>query len=145
MPIDEGLEGFFGVAEDAIELQRTEDDIWLAARRGSLFVPDLAAKDWDDFCSAATKAETERRNCVPPGRSTLTEDEHLILKRADSCRDEQTAALLEKREELSRTVRPQSVDVDGTEEAAEVEKLLAEEFGDIGEWGNIDTSIGGGL
>ncbi len=144
MPNLEGLEGFFGDSHEAGELQRVEDRISAEAKNGDLFEPDISRDQWQEFCVAAEKEETERLSYVPKGQSQITEDERKLLARADTYRDEQSEALLEKREELARAVRPQCTDAGGEEAADEVERLVNEEFG-IEDWGSIDTSIGGGV
>jgi hypothetical protein len=140
----EGLEGFFGDSHEAGELQSVEDKIFVQAKYGDLFEPDITRGDWEAFCVAAEKEEVERRSYVPAGNSQVTEDERTLLARADTYRDEGAEQLLEKREKLARAVRPQCTDANSEEEAAVVEKLVNEEFG-IEDWGSIDTSIGGGL
>ena len=50
--------------------------------------------------------------------------------------------LLERREELIESCRPQCVDADGEELAEEIDKICKEEFG-LEDWGNLDTRIGG--
>lgn len=144
MPNLEGLEDFFGDSHEAGELQRVEDRLFYEAKNGDLFEPDISRDDWGAFCVAAEKEEAERLSYVPKGQSQVTEDERKLLARADSYRDGQSEALLEKRDRLARAVRPQCTDVNGEDEADEVERLVNEEFG-IENWGSIDTSIGGGI
>lgn len=144
MPNLEGLEDFFGDSHEAGELQRIEDRIFVEAKNGDLFEPDISRSDWEAFCVAAEKAEVERLAYVPKGQSQVTEDEKKLLARADTYRDEQAEALLEKRGRLARSVRPQCTDANSVEEADEVERLVNKEFG-IEDWGSIDTSIGGGV
>ena len=144
MPNLEGLEDFFGDSREAGELQSVEDKIFVQAKHGDLFEPDISRADWEKFCVAAEKEEAERLSYVPKGKSQVTEDEKKLLARADTYRDEQSEALLEKRDRLARAVRPQCTDANSEEEADEVERLVNEEFG-IEDWGSIDTSVGGGV
>ena len=128
-------DGFIAPAEKSHELELKERAIQDRASGGELFEPDIPRETWQEFCAAAEKEEAGGR---------LSEGEKKLLGRADVLRDEQTEALLQKRDELAREVRPQCTDPNHEAEADEVEKLVNEAFG-IEDWGSIDTSIGKGV
>lgn len=143
--MDEAMIDFISTPHDSLALERSEQEIqYLARSKGdtSLFEPDIPRDKWGEFCVAAEKAEIERRTYVPAGKSTVTVEERELLKRGDVLRDEQAEALLEKRDGLVEKARPQCVDPEGEKEAAEIERLVNEEFG-IEDWSAIDVSIGG--
>ena len=57
------------------ELDRAEEALFLSAKVGTLFEPEMNTGEWDEFCRAATLEEQERRDGVPRTRSSLTEEQ----------------------------------------------------------------------
>lgn len=122
------------------ELDRTEEELYLATKSGQLLEPEMTKKEWRKFCEAATLEEQERRAKTPEDLSTLTEDQRELLdKGGESVKSPHAKRLLAKREELLKTIRPQCVDANDDE----FERELLEDLGmTADEFKQIDKSLG---
>lgn len=116
------------------ELRKMEEGVYLAAKRGSLFMPKMTRREWAKFCRAATIEEHERQVGVPAGRSQLTKGDREALGKITRLRSPAVRKMLQRREELIETQRPQCVDPNDEEfEDAILEELgmTAEEFSQV--------------
>ena len=122
------------------ELERQEEALYLSAKAGSLFEPDMTQKEWNRFCEAAELEETERRAKVPRQYSELTKKQRRVLKKgSESIKSAGVRKVIEKREELIKHLRPQCVDVNDDDFEDEILKELGiteDEFK------GIDKSLG---
>jgi hypothetical protein len=122
------------------ELERQEEALFLSAKSGSLFLPDMTRKEWARFVKAATLEEEERRAGVAEEFSELTKKQRLVLEKAGtSIKSKGVRKVIAKREELMERLRPQCSDV--TDEV--FEKELLEELGMTAEeFKQVDTKLG---
>jgi len=123
-----------------LELERQEEALFLSAKSGSLFLPDMTPKEWARFVEAATLEEEERRNGVSDEFSQLTKKQRLVLEKAGtSIKSKGVRKVIEKRDELMKRLRPQCADVDD----AQFEKELLEELGMTAEeFKQVDSRLG---
>jgi len=129
------------VDPSTLELERQEEALFLSAKSGSLFLPDMTQKEWRRFVRAAELEERERRAGVPHQDSELTKGQRKVLDKAGtSIKSKGVRRVIEKREELMKRLRPQCCDADD----AEFEEQLLEELGMTAEeFKQVDTKLGG--
>ena len=114
------------VDPDTEDLERKEEALFLSAKAGSLFEPDMTDKEWKRFCKAARLEEEERRAKIPRKDSQLTKKQRELLKKGStSIKSEGVKKVIAERDELIRRTRPQCVDPDDSE----FEKDLLEDLG----------------
>lgn len=122
------------------ELERQEEALYLSAKSGSLFEPDMTQEEWEKFCRAAETEERERRAKVPRRHSELSNRDRKVLRKgSESIKSAGVRKIIEKREELIKQLRPQCVDVNDKEFEDEILKELGiteEEFK------GVDKSLG---
>ena len=122
------------------DLDRSEEALFLSAKSGSLFEPDMTPGEWKEFCEAAGDEERERKAKVPKEFSQLSDGQREVLKKgSESIKSEGVRKLIERREDLIKQLRPQCVDADDSVFEAE----LLEELGMTEEeFKNLDTRVG---
>ncbi len=93
------------------ELEATEEQLYLSAKSGSLFEPEMTQEEWRQFCDAAALEEEERKGGVPRKASRLTKKQTELLQTgAESVKSPGVRKVLKRREELIKRLRPQCVD-----------------------------------
>ncbi len=123
------------------ELDRAEEALFLSAKAGTLFEPEMNASEWDEFCHAATLEEQERRDGVPRARSSLTKEQRTVLAQgSDSVKSAGVRKVLKRRDDLIKRLRPQCTAVNDDE------KIMEEMLDDLGitaeEFKNVDKTLG---
>jgi hypothetical protein len=117
---------------DTGELERAEEALFLSAKSGSLFEPEMDEKEWAEFCKAATLEEEERKSKVPKSHSQLTPEQRKILKHGgENVKSPGVKKILKRREKLVERLRPQCVDADDSgfeEELLDDLGMTADEF-----------------
>lgn len=122
------------------DLERQEEALFLSAKAGSLFEPDMTGEEWEKFCQAAELEERERRSGVSKKLSALTsEQKKLLSKGGESVKSAGVRKIIEKREELIKRLRPQCVDPN---DAAFEDDILKEIGLTEEEFKAVDTSLG---
>ncbi len=122
------------------DLERQEEALYLSAKSGSLFEPDMTDQEWGKFCEAAELEEFERRAGVPKKLSSLTtEQKEILSKGGESVKSAGVRKIIKKREELIKRLRPQCVD---TNDAAFEDEILKETGLTEEEFKTVDTSLG---
>lgn len=122
------------------ELDRAEEALYLSAKSGSLFEPDMNAKQWEKFCVAAELEELERQAKTPKAHSQLTPQQRKLLAYGgENVKSAGVKKILKRREELVKRLRPQCVDAnDDVFEKEMLEGLgMTEE-----EFRGVDKSLG---
>ena len=131
------------VDPDSIELDRSEEAIFMASKSGSLFEPDMDEDEWQAFCEAAEKEQLEREAKTPAEWSQLTAEDRERLTNVAIPRNPGVRKVLKRRRELVTRARPQSIDPEGLELANEIARDIEDAFGlSADEWGQIDTTLG---
>lgn len=123
------------------ELDRAEEALFLSAKAGTLFEPEMNASEWDEFCHAATVEEEERRDGVSRASSSLTKEQRAVLDQgSDSVKSPGVRKVLARRDDLIKRLRPQCTAVNDDQ------TIMEEMLDDLGitaeEFKHVDQTLG---
>ena len=116
------------------KLRLAEEGLFMAAKRGSLWMPKMTRREWAQFREAVTIEENERKFGIPEHKSELTSKHKAALDKIAAPKSKSVQKMLDDREDLIPHVRPQCVDPNDEafeDEILEELGMTAEEFSQV--------------